>query len=243
MVVGKIMQSRNRQARIWNLMTAATLIATVVVLTYYVVIGVQPANPLNLFPPPTVVGLAYIPETMLDMPATQPTPRPASSTPGATATDTPTPPASQTPAAEPLATATGQATLLPTSKPTFTPSPTRSPFTFTAAINYQVHPVFTCEWAGVAGTVTNLKGQAARGYVVLVTGADGSTRQATVGSSPDYGTGGWEVRLGGRQATGIWRVELYAQANLNKPVSDAYEITLQGQCQKNLAFVRFQQNH
>lgn len=75
-----------------------------------------------------------------------------------------------------------------------------------------------------------------------ITGADGAIRRVNVGSSPDYGPGGWEVRLGGRQAAGVWRIQLYSASDL-KPVSDVYEIALPGLCQKNLAFVRFQQNH
>lgn len=230
------MRPRKRGGRVWNVLAAGTLILTLVILAYYIVIGVAPTSPLNLFPPLTPVVMAYLPTA------------PATPTPNPTATATPnraTATASPTKTETPDATATVQFTFTPgpTLTPTITPSPTRSPFTFTAIINYQVHPVLTCDWTGVAGTAIDLKGKPARGYVVQVTSADGAAQRVTAGSSPDYGPGGWELRLGERQAAGTWRVQLYTASNLKKPVSDAYQIVLLGTCAKNLAFVRFQQNH
>jgi hypothetical protein len=95
----------------------------------------------------------------------------------------------------------------------------------------------------LAGTIVDLKGEAVRDYVVHVTGANGFSQKVAVSSSPDYGPGGWELRLGGREAKGIWHVQLYKTADSKTPLSASYEIILPGICQKNLAFVRFQQNH
>ncbi len=103
--------------------------------------------------------------------------------------------------------------------------------------------MLTCDWTGIAGTVTDLRGNAAKGYVIQVTGSDRVTHQVAAGANPDYGPGGWEIRLGGRQYTGAWQVQLYAASDLKNPVSEAYEFYMQGLCQRNLAFTRFQQNH
>jgi hypothetical protein len=111
-------------------------------------------------------------------------------------------------------------------------------------IEYKIHPILTCDWTSVAGTVTNLKGRAVRGYYVQVTRPDRTVQSVITGSSPDYDfASGWEVRLGGRQIKGTWQVQLFADAALKKPLSQAYAITMPGRCQANLAFVRFQQNH
>lgn len=244
--MSKTTRSRKRRERLWDVLTGGALILTLIILVYYILIGLQPGSPLNPFSPPTPVALLYIPTAALA------TPQPAASVTASPAPTTAVPPPARTPTAisavtftpTPQGTTTPTLTPQPTLAPTALPTPTwtRSPFTFTATINYQVHPILTCDWSGAAGTVVDLKGRAARGYVVQITAADGTTRRVNVGSSPDYGPGGWEVRLGERQASGAWRIQLYSASNL-EPASDAYDIVLPGLCPKNLAFVRFQQNH
>lgn len=250
--------------------TAAIVIVglTLIALAYIILIGLDPASPLNVFPPPTTVMIMRIPTVTQGPPPTPPaiSVRPRSNTPSPSSTPGPTPTPGYTPTStsQPLTTAalptpslmatntsptstlqptppTSQTTRLPSVTPT--PSPTHAPFAFTASINYQVHPVLTCEWTGLAGTTVDLKGEAARGYVVRVTGADGLSQQVAIGTSPDYGLGGWEFRLGGREAKGTWRVQLYKTADPKTPMSASYEIVLPGSCQQNLAFVRFQQDH
>lgn len=243
------MRAPEGKARVWDVLAAGLWSLTLIVLAYYVLIGLQPSSPLNPFPPPTRVSLAPGPPPRSTAPApspqatVKPSPSPAVvvSVELASPTSTSAPPPTLEPTPTRLTPSPPGGG--PTRLPSVTPGPTRSPYTFTAVINYQVHPMLTCDWTGVAGTVLDLKGQAARGYVVQAIGADRTMRQVAVGTSPDYGPGGWELRLGGRQAQGVWRIQLYAAADLKKPVSEAYEIVFQGVCQKNLAFVRFQQNH
>ncbi len=247
------MRVPTRQEQLWNTLTAGVLVLTFVMLVYYVLIGVQPASPLNPFAPPTMVRLAFVPTPPLVTPTCSPTVVETTWQPTVTVlpvvSEMPTWSATATPMVTPRSvtpvtmTPTRLTTVTPRPTPTVTPSPTRSPFTFTATINYQVHPVLTCDWSGVAGTAVDLQGRPARGYMVQVNGPGGFNWQVTVGSSPDYGPGGWEVRLGGRQVAGTWYVRLYVASDLKKPASETLEITLPGSCDRNLAFIRFQQNH
>lgn len=231
--------------RLWDTAAIGMLVLTLITLAYTILVGLDPASPLNAFPPPTTVMIMMIPSaTQGTPPASSTIPvEPGSHTPSPSVTPALAPTLSRKPTSTRPLTTTNASPTRQITTPTKTPSPTRAPFTFTALVNYQVHPVLTCEWTGLAGTIVDLKGEAVRGYVVCVTGADGLSQQVAVSTSPDYGPGGWEVRLGGRGAKGTWQVQLYKAADLETPFSASYEIVLPGECQKNLAFVRFQQNH
>ena len=149
------------------------------------------------------------------------------------ATDTPTPTVTVVPAPLPTVTLA----------PTPVPSPTRSVFTYTAVITLQVHPVQVCDWMGVAGSVVDLQGKPALGAFVRVWGLGNVDQVVAVGANPVYGSSGWEVRLARSQIVGNWNVQLVASSDAKIPLSDVYTISMPGDCKRNLALVRFQQNH
>ncbi len=206
---------------------------SVVSLGWVVEVALNPYGRLNPFPPPTPVAAVALPsetptsDSRIDTPSPSWTATPAD-------TETPTPLPTITPSASPTL-------LAPTVTPW--PSPTRSAFTYTAAITYQVHPVQLCDWMGVAGTVTDLQGRHALGTFVHIWGLGGIDETVVAGANPSYGASGWEVRLGRAQIVGNWNIQLIASPDAKVFLSDAYTISMPGDCKRNLAFVRFQQNH
>jgi hypothetical protein len=253
-----------RQARTLNFLAVLFLALSVISLAWVVVVAVNPSGPLNPFPP----GRASRPET-----AEQPTPAaliPSATraqergTPTLEAsTDTPTPSSdatsTETNTPAPLETRGGQSkstplavqmltptvALTPTATASVTPgpSPTRSVFTYTASITYQIHPVQVCDWMGVAGTVMDLQNKPALGAFVHVWGLGGVDEVVAAGDDPNYGASGWEVRLARAQIIGVWNAQLIASPETRLPLSDVYTILMPGDCKKNLARVSFQQNH
>lgn len=237
------------RARLFNFLAVVFLGLSGIGLGWVVEIALNPYGWLNPFPPPTPVAEAAIPgETPLPGPsplasATLPPPQAVtvvndqpSPTWTVTSADTETlvPVLTVTPSPSPtpwLQTATPR------------PSPTRSVFTFTAGIGYQVHPVQLCDWMGVAGTVVDLDGRHVTGAFVHIWGLGGVDELVAVGANPRYGASGWELRLGRAQIVGSWNVQLVASPDKQMPLSDIYTISMPGDCDRNLALVRFQQNH
>jgi len=233
------------RARLFNFLTVVFLGLSVVSSGWVVEIAVNPYGRLNPFPPPKGDFQPPTPVAAVMLPSETPTPDLA---PSATHTAEATYPPSPTWTATPADTET------PTPRPTLTrtplpptatpvPSPTRSAFTYTAAITYQVHPVQLCDWMGVAGTVTDLQGRPALGAFVHIWGLGGVDELVAAGANPGYGPSGWEVRLGRGQIVGNWTAQLVASPETKKALSDAFLISMPGDCKRNLALVRFQKNH
>ena len=252
------------RARVLNFLATVFLALSVVSLGWGVVIAVNPYGPLNPFPPAPLADLENIerPTPAVLMPTTAsareltvPTTETVTDTPMSTLDATPT--GTDTPAPSPalggqsefmppaLLTPTPTVALTPTATASVTPkpSPTRSVFTYTASITYQVHPVQVCDWMGVAGTVTDLQGKPTLGAFVHVWGLGNVDQMVAAGDSSNYGASGWEVRLARAQIVGVWMVQLIASPETRFPLSDVYTISMPGDCKKNLARVSFQQNH
>jgi hypothetical protein len=261
-----------KQGRLFNFLAVVFLGLSVISIGWVVEVALNPYGRLNPFPPskgdfllPTSVVIA-MPPTETQTPTLEPeTPTPSSSaTPfeaglpapspgpfngqseatqtqvpfGGQATQTPT---SQNPFGGPTIAPSASLTLLPSVTPR--PSPTRSVFTFTASMTYQVHPVQLCDWMGVAGTVTDLEGRPSLGAFVHIWGLGGVDQIVGAGENPSYGPSGWEVRLARAQIVGYWTVQLVASPETKSPLSESYTISMPGDCQKNLALIHFQQNH
>ena len=234
-----------RQASLFNLLAVVFLGLSALSLGWVVDVALNPYGRLNPFPPPTPVAAVTIITTT---PSVEPTD--AERAPTQAWTETPT---ETSVPATPTATATAEATvqlsatptLSPTLVPTATPvpSPTRSAFTYTASITYLVHPVEVCNWMGIGGTVADLSGKAALGSYVHIWGLDNIDQVVAAGANTNYGPSGWELRLARGQIVGNWTVQLVASPETKLPLSAAYTISMPGDCKRNLALVRFQQNH
>ena len=240
-----------RQASLFNLLAVVFLGLSVLSLGWVVDIAVNPYGRLNPFPPPTLYPtptLAAVVTYATMTPSVEPTAAPSAPAPAWTETPTET-----SVPVTPTATATAEATVQLTATPTFSPtllptvtpvpSPTRSAFTYTASITYRVHPVEVCDWMGIGGTVTDLQGKAALGSYVHIWGLDNIDQVVVVGGNTNYGPSGWELRLARGQIVGNWTVQLVASPETKLPLSMAYTISMPGDCKRNLALVRFQQNH
>jgi len=241
-----------RQASLFNLLAVVFLGLSVLSLGWVVDVAVNPYGRLNPFPPPTPVAVVtwptVVPNAATMTPSVEPTAAESAPTPAWTETPTETG-APTTPTATATAEATVQLTATPILSPTFlptvtpAPSPTRSAFTYTASITYRVHPVEVCDWMGIGGTVVDLQGKAALGSYVHIWGLDNIDQVVVVGGNTNYGPSGWELRLARGQIVGNWTVQLVASPDTKLPLSTAYTISMPGDCKRNLALVRFQQNH
>jgi len=235
---------RGCRARLFNFLAVVFLGLSVVTTGWVVQVAVNPYGRLNPFPPPKGDFQPPTPAAAVILPSGTPAPGIASPTFTAEAIYSPSPTWAVAPTD--TETPTPWPTLTPTPlAPTVTPvpSPTRSAFTFTVAITYQVHPVQLCDWMGVAGTVTDLQGRPALGAFVHIWGLGSVDEIVAAGAAPSYGPSGWEVRLGRGQIVGNWTAQLVASPETKEALSDAYLISMPGDCKRNLALVRFQQNH
>lgn len=247
------------RARAFDVLAVLCLGLSAVVVGWVIGVTANPHGWYNPFPPaktsPVQLGpVAVVSATATDARASisesvTPTIEPSRVTSALPATEVTTfvssPAPSQTPLVEIQPTREASPTPLPiiTPTPTPVPSPTRSVITFTASITLQVHPMQVCDWMGVGGTVDDLQGKSLLGAFVHVWGLGNVDQVVAVGANPIYAPSGWEVRLARSQIVGNWNVQLVASPDAKTPLSDVYTISMPGDCKRNLALVRFQQNH
>ena len=224
-----------KSGAVFRVLTVVVLVATVCLVGFYGLVG---AGAIRLFPTPAVATL---------MPTATPvvvtnTPIPTW-TPTATPTVTPTPPPTNTPRPTPTPSAT------PTFPPTATPTPrvTRSPWPFTAEIEFKF-PQYGCDWTGVAGHVQDLDGNPLKGYPVHVWGA-GIDVVVTSGADARFNTiynhpASWEQFFDAKPKVFQVRVQLHdPYRNDHPPISPELVIDMPGYCGGGLAYVVFTQNH
>ena len=221
------------RARLFNILTLGLLGMTVAVIVIYALIAINPRRSLNPFPPPTPLApLALQSETFtsegLTLPSWLSTLTPSVVLP---------PSATPTPTLKPTAVPTR------TPYPTKTPHATRSPTLFTYKLTYKM-PYYGCNWAGVAGSVEDLKGDPLQDYSVHIWGR-GLDVVLTSGDDPVYGESGWEQFFSDDpiQVEGAYKVQLHNREPPHAPVSEVVTLEFQGQCAKSLAFVTFVKNH
>jgi hypothetical protein len=250
-----------------NLLTLMMLGATALVSLTFLLILLNPALPINPFPPRPLPPIAVLPSpTPTSLVPTLPhtftptfTPTHTQSLPTATFTPegevtvtvevtveetTPAPDITET------ATETETPTLTPTatsSGPTPTPTKTRSAFPFTVQVNGPI-PVQNfangagCNWMGIAGQAFDLNGIPIVGYIVHLEGG-GLEADSFTGSKTAYGAGGYEFFLNDHvvQTTGEYKVQLLNPSGT--PISDFVVVNTFADCSKNLLLVNFVQNH
>jgi len=211
-----------RRRRAWplNLVTILFALATVALLVYFGLLWANPYHPLNPLPPytplPVIVTATFAP------PTSTPFPTPAESpTPAVTTTFTPIP-----------------AAALPATM-TFTPAA----FAFTlvdSGIEYVAHEN-GCDWLGIAGNATDLQGEGLEDYGVRVRSQAGDLNATvTTGTAPDFGPGGYELKLGDQPQLAPYIVQLLNPAG--NPVSEEYLVVTSDQCDQNIVIVNFTQN-
>ncbi|GJQ52026.1 MAG: hypothetical protein HKUEN02_08730 [Anaerolineaceae bacterium] len=224
--------------RIWDLLSALALLATVGLAAYFGLIFVNPESSLNILPPGRAGFGLQSPTPTITPIQLEPTWTP-SSTPVLTATSTLrptfTPVASDTPIS-----------LYP---PTRTPKPTSTPKAqFTASVSQVastiIYPDLLCGWTGIGGTVVDAKNSPIIGQVIVLRGSLDNKlieQQTVSGINKPYGESGFEFALGNVPfASSTLYIQLVDLNGL--PLSDKVAIKTSEDCSKNLVLVRFKKN-
>jgi hypothetical protein len=238
---------------LYNIITLVMLGVSGAVTIAALMIASDPSTPINPFPP----RVGPLP-TVYMIPSSTPTiPRPTlpptwtatlTGTPAASATLSPTPTITYTPTATPLPTPTYTPTpsFTPTITPlvsdTPTPSPT-PPYPYAlrnSSIEYRANFANKagCDWAGIAGQVLRENGKHKTGLIVHVWNA-GLDERVKSGDAPDYGESGWERSVNNHPVDVVFYVQL--EDTSLKPLSEVIAVQMIASCDKNLAYLVFQE--
>lgn len=99
-----------------------------------------------------------------------------------------------------------------------------------------------CNWASIAGTVTDLQGQPLDAYRIQIIDVEDPTRlNVTIlsGSSLTLGQGGYELSLGGSPREQQYVIQLFTPSG--EPASEEFLIFTRDSCEENVAVVNFVQ--
>ena len=235
-------QRKRRSARVWNILTVVVLVMLLCVISFFILIFINPNSSLNPFPPPTINPADYTATITVTprftlVPSWTPTNAlmPVTDTPSPTSTPVPTQSLVEYP---------------PSVEPVVAGINTKYAFQVqqgspSAIAGVDFHPDTGCNWMGVAGQATSLNGEAVRGLFVQLGGsmpdAASVDNLAMTGLAPQYGQGGFEItltdKLEASQGT-LW-IQLLDQQNL--PLSERVYFDTYDDCQKNLIIIYFNQ--
>ncbi|MDQ7024683.1 MAG: hypothetical protein Q9P44_03910 [Anaerolineae bacterium] len=242
---------------LWNAVSIFFLVATVVVIIIFLVMGFSAGQ----------VSEAAVP-TVRVLPTSTNTPIPPTVTPTLTltATNTPTPTATGLPSLTPRptetdtltpfpsATITATTTVTPTLDVTLTftpipsatgPSPTAPPaLPFAGPDNVQFTRNFAntqgCAWEGIGGQILALGGGSYTNTLqVHVFNATQDFAPVFTGTNSAYGASGFEVRIANAITRDTYFVQL--QTRNGVPISEQVTVSFPGDCEQNVAIVNFQQ--
>jgi hypothetical protein len=236
--------ARRSSGKVWNILTVLVLVTLFCVVSYFVMIFLNPNSSLNPFPPSTL-NPAFLPPTPTVtlrfklVPTWTPTSNAAPvSTLPPVPTETPVPPVViiEEPSPVPVS---GLA--MAQAEYTFEVQQ-GSPSAIPAA---QFHQDASCDWMGVAGQATSMNGEAVRGLFVQLGGAipgvDRVDNLVMTGLASQYGYGGFEITIANQliASQGTLWIQLVDQQNL--PLSDRIYFDTFADCQKNLVVIYFNQ--
>lgn len=95
-----------------------------------------------------------------------------------------------------------------------------------------------CAWGSIAGSITARDGSPLSGYRVRVIG-NGLDEVAFSGAALTFGPGGYEMPLGSVPQAQDYTVQLFSPQGA--PLSPAYPVATQAECEQNVAVVNFQE--
>jgi len=205
--------------RLARVLTMLALAATVLLVLFYVVIGINPAVSFNPFPPPS-------PDLFSPHPSPTPEEVRESARPSPTAVSTPLLFTSPTP--------------LRPATPTPIPTPT-SPFSV-AVTQGPDSSLLDCDYPLLAGRVIDSEGEPLVGYPVHVWASEVHTDTVVLsGSALRYGPSGWEVAATTARRKTTWYVQLHLHNvyRLHPPLSEVVRVELPATCPQ--ALVLFQE--
>jgi hypothetical protein len=212
--LAKLAAQKERQHRNFrnNVITVLAWVGIVAFVSWTVLVWTNPQSALNPLPPQT-------PFVVL------------TATPGAA--DNPL---------TPTVDAQGQIFVVATEAVTATTIGTESPYPFIvpdAVLHVPNANDLGCNWWSIAGTVSDMDGQAVNGYRVKVTG-DGVDETVFSGTILTFGAGGFELPLVGTPQVAEFTVQLFSPQDA--PLSPPITVTTQADCNANVAIVNFVQN-
>ncbi len=235
---GEQSQASGGPMQIWDILSIVALVLTVCLVVYFALVFINPSSSLNLLPPGGRAAL-LVPTGTATPIKLQPT-WTASPTLELTPSDTPRP------TFTPFFTSTPFSLVPPTKTPKPSATP-KAPFGATAqqVESTVIHPDLACNWAGIGGTVVDIKGGHVVGNVVVLRGTlDGKTieQQTVTGINKEYGPSGFEFVLGSVpvDSKGTLYVQLVDLQNI--PMSDKIFVNTSSDCKKNLVLMRFKAN-
>jgi hypothetical protein len=240
---------KRRPAFVWNVLTILVLVATALLVYYYVTVFRDPMSAFNFFKPeatPTVYYTVTPTITLIQQPATW------------TATITTRPPSTRTRAptwtglpgaASATPTSTATFTLTPTLAESLTPSISVTPMPAVAEITYhpstEVYPDKNCDWMGVGGTVLNSDGTPLQFQTVQLGGALGEVIVSQLklsGSAPLFGTSGFEFELGSQPVASTQTLWIQLFDNTGNALTEKIYFDTYDDCARNLVKIIFIRN-
>lgn len=204
--------ARSGRVLFYNLLTGLSFLGMGLVVVWLALVWQNPQASYNLFAPPT--------------PFVQITATPGTDTDFVTAPQQPTP------------NQQGQIIIVATETPL--PQAANSAYDFApvqSGIEYVTNPnTRACEWAGIAGAVTDSSGNGLTGYRVQVT-EDDLRETVFSGSAPLFGAGGYEIQLAAEPVAQTVTVQLINPQGtaLSEPVT----VTTRATCDANVARLDF----
>ncbi len=229
-------------ARVWNILTILILIALFCVLSYFILIFLNPNSSLNPFPPPTLNPALYtltpsVTPRFTLVPSWTPTNPPIQVTETPVPSITPIPPGNLVENPTKVEPVVAEA-----SKDYAFELQQGSPSAIAAS---DFHQTAACDWSGVAGQAVSLNGEALKGLFVQLGGSmpgvDSIDNLVMTGLAPQYGQGGFEFTLANSlvASSGSLWIQLLDPQNL--PLSGRIYFDTYDDCQKNLVIIYFSQ--
>lgn len=210
------------RARFYNRLSVVALLASGLMLLYYVAVWIEPFWLMNPFPPdPAFVYVTATAPAQTRVIVITSTPAA-----GADAVDGGvSPPVSTAPPSNPVVAAAVE-----------------SDFAFVmsdAGIIYAPNGNDRgCEWASIAGTASRQDGTPLNSYRVRIQG-EGLDETVFTGAARTFGPGGFELPLGSIPQEGTYTIQLLTPQG--SPVSDEYTVIMDPACERNVAIINFVQ--
>lgn len=102
-----------------------------------------------------------------------------------------------------------------------------------------------CEYASIAGSVTDLNGEALSAYRVRISGPDGLEETVFTGAARTFGPGSYELPLGNLPIAADYTVQLFSPATSSAPsglpLSELISVPTRADCEGAVAIINFQQ--
>ncbi len=229
-----------KKGMIWYILTVLLLIGIACLGYFYISIFLNPASPLNPFPPRPTATL-YSTETATITPLQLPATYTPSQTMGRSPTRTKAP--TWTPLPN-MVTPTITETPTDTLEPSITPTPGLAIANISYMASTQFFPDSSCQWLGVGGQVFDAKGKPLSNQTIQLGGTLGEktvTDLTVSGLTPKelFGDAGFDFILGNAPIASTQTLWVQLFDNTGKQLTEKIYFDTFTECDKNLVLVNF----